>query len=376
MNDLRNKKISQFHLLPISDEICDNGLMQRLHKLKYQPALKQSDRAVRSRSFRTTLEFESCFAAVGYDVKAVQITPGELRGSFGVYGSSTLPILSIRTNQGLVVEGSRNLEKTVIGLEQTENIELHRVRGESLNPCSIHGFNARIKDSYFQMSPGAHATLAIFKTQRLQELAQINGEQKLVDCLDQHNSLQLQPEHFKQLKTLFQPNNHTNWDSQESLIEGALLECFHPEVFLGSSNGEPTHQAQLMREMLHWGIENPNNAIKLDDLSATIFASRSSLVQNCRTTFGLGPMTLMKNIRLGQVHLALSHPEIRHHLGHHTVRSISSHYGFPSRNHFARDYRLFFGESPSATLQRSEAPGISAQSVSVAHKPQIAMALR
>ena len=145
---------------------------------------------------------------------------------------------------------------------------------------------------------------------------------------------------------------------------------------MSSSTGEPTHQAQLMRDMLIWGLKNPNNAIKLDDLSATIFASRSSLVQNCRTTFGLGPMTLMKNIRLGQVQLALSHPEIRHRMGHHTVRSISSHYGFQSRNHFARDYRLFFGESPSATLQRSEAPGISAQSVSVAHKPQIAIALR
>ena len=90
----------------------------------------------------------------------------------------------------------------------------------------------------------------------------------------------------------------------------------------------------------------------------------------------LETMTLMKNIRLGQVQLALSHPEIRKRIGHQTVRSISSHYGFQSRNHFARDYRLFFGESPSATLQRSEAPGISAQSVSVAHKPQIAMALR
>ena len=218
--------------------------------------------------------------------------------------------------------------------------------------------------------------MAIFKTQRLHDLAVIHGEEKLVDCLDRHNSLQLQPKHFKQLKTLLQPNNHTNGAFQETLIESALLECFHPNVVMSSSTGEPTHQAQLMRDMLIWGLKNPNNAIKLDDFSATIFASCSSLVQNCRTTFGLGPMTLMKNIRLGQVQLALSHPEIRHRMGHHTVRSISSHYGFQSRNHFARDYRLFFGESPSATLQRSEAPGISAQSVSVAHKPQIAIALR
>ena len=51
-------------------------------------------------------------------------------------------------------------------------------------------------------------------------------------------------------------------------------------------------------------------------------------------------------------------------------------HGFQSRNHFARDYRSQFGESPSATLQRASAPGISVQSVSVAQSPQMAMALR
>ena len=34
------------------------------------------------------------------------------------------------------------------------------------------------------------------------------------------------------------------------------------------------------------------------------------------------------------------------------------------------------GESPSATLQRASAPGMSVQSVSVAQSPQMAMALR
>jgi hypothetical protein len=36
-------------------------------------------------------------------------------------------------------------------------------------------------------------------------------------------------------------------------------------------------------------------------------------------------MTLMKNIQLEQVQLALSHPEIRECIGHQTLRGISSH---------------------------------------------------
>ena len=74
--------------------------------------------------------------------------------------------------------------------------------------------------------------------------------------------------------------------------------------------------------------------------------------------------------------MPLSSPEVQQAIGGSTVHEIACHYGFQSRNHFARDYRYHFGESPSATLQRASAPGMSVQSVSVAHSPQMAMALR
>ena len=86
-------------------------------------------------------------------------------------------------------------------------------------------------------------------------------------------------------------------------------------------------------------------------------------------------MALLKKIRLSQVHVALSSPE-EQPIGGNTVHEIACHYGSQSLNHFARDYRNQFGESPSATLQRASAPGMSVQSVSVAQSPQMAMALR
>ncbi len=183
--------------------------------------------------------------------------------------------------------------------------------------------------------------MAFIKKHRLQDLELIRGETRLVDCLDHQNSLHLQPEHFQQLKILLRPNSRTDGELQEILTESTLMEYFHPEIYLSSSNGESTHQAQLMRDMLLWGLENPNNALKLDDLSAIIFASRSSLVQNCRSTFGMGPMSLMKNIWPGQVQLALNHPEIRKSIGCTSVRSNSAHYGFQSRNHFAGTIACF-----------------------------------
>ena len=74
--------------------------------------------------------------------------------------------------------------------------------------------------------------------------------------------------------------------------------------------------------------------------------------------------------------MPLSSPEVQQTIGGNIVHEIACHYGFQSRNHFARDFRNQFGESPSATLQRVSAPGMRVQSVSVAQSPQIAMALR
>ena len=87
-------------------------------------------------------------------------------------------------------------------------------------------------------------------------------------------------------------------------------------------------------------------------------------------------MALLKQIRLGQVQALLMNPQRREAMGFSTVQAVATHFGFSSRNHFARDYRQLFGEAPSATLQRCTTPGIRSQPVSVAHRPQMAMARR
>jgi AraC family ethanolamine operon transcriptional activator len=159
-------------------------------------------------------------------------------------------------------------------------------------------------------------------------------------------------------------------------VEVAALEALSPHQLQGTASGELGVGTGLMKDLVAWGFKNTGQAITLNDLCATIFASRSAIVHHSRRTFGTGPMALLKQIRLSQVQHALSSPEVQHSIGGNTVHEIACHYGFQSRNHFARDYRSQFGESPSATLQRASAPGMSIQSVSVAQSPQMAMALR
>ena len=84
----------------------------------------------------------------------------------------------------------------------------------------------------------------------------------------------------------------------------------------------------------------------------------------------------MEQSRRGKVQAVLLETQRRESVGLGTVQAVATHFGFSSRNHFARDYRQLFGEAPSETLQRSATPGIRSHPVSVAHRPQMAMARR
>ena len=110
-------------------------------------------------------------------------------------------------------------------------------------------------------------------------------------------------------------------------MEVAVLEALSPHQLQGTASGDLGVRAGLMKDLIAWGFENTGQAITLDDLCTTIFASRSAIVHHCRQTFGTGPMALLKQIRLSQV---------QHAIGSYTVQAIASHHGFQSRNHFAR----------------------------------------
>ena len=198
--------------------------------------------------------------------------------------------------------------------------------------------------------------MAMVSKQRLERLALATNEERALDRIHGVNSAALSEPQFQRLVELTKPQLHD--PIQPELVEAELLELLSGRSLNQLNSGDLSHRAGLMKDLIAWGQANPTEVISLKDLSSTIFASRSSIVHSCRTSFGMGPMTVLKQIRLGQ------------------VQAVANHFGFSSRNHFARDYRQLFVEAPSTTLQRSTTPGIRSHAVSVAHKPQMAMARR
>ena len=129
-----------------------------------------------------------------------------------------------------------------------------------------------------------------------------------------------------------------------------------------------------MKNSISWVQASQTQVISLKDLTATIFACRSSIMHNFRSMFGIGSMALLKRIRLGQIQNALLNSDQRALIGCRTVQKVAKHFGLQSRDHFARDYGDLFGEALRATLQSSGGNGILCHPVSVAQSPQMAMA--
>ncbi len=206
------------------------------------------------------------------------------------------------------------------------------------------------------------------------QLALTTNELRTLNRFNSLNLAAITYQQFHRLVALTRPQHRD--PIQAGLIETELLEVMSSRSMKQLNGGELNYRAGLMKDLIAWGQSNPTKVISLEDLTTTIFASRSAIVHSCRSTFVLGEMALLKQIRLWQVQAMLINPQRREAMGFSTVYAVATHFGFSSRNHFARDYRQLFGETPSATLQRCTAPGIRSQLVSVAHRPQMAMARR
>ena len=68
----------------------------------------------------------------------------------------------------------------------------------------------------------------------------------------------------------------------------------------------------------------------------------------------MGPMELLRLIRLEQVNYVLRSNELRKSLELSKVGDIANHFGFASRGHFSASYQSQYGETPRQTLSKAK----------------------
>jgi AraC-like DNA-binding protein len=136
----------------------------------------------------------------------------------------------------------------------------------------------------------------------------------------------------------------------ERMLRTLFLDCLEAKRPLGKerANAAATRQVRRVEEWIDAHFSNP---ISIDDLAEVAGVSVRSLQAAFRQARDCTPMQALHGRRLRAAWESLRAPEADT-----TVTAVALDCGFCHLGRFARDYRRFFGESPSATLARATCP--------------------
>jgi AraC-like DNA-binding protein len=103
-----------------------------------------------------------------------------------------------------------------------------------------------------------------------------------------------------------------------------------------------------LRQAREYFTEHLHETVSLEDLSSALGMSRRGVELLFHDSLGIGPAAFLRHQRLHGVRRSL----LTSPLAHGAVKKSALQWGFWHMGHFSREYRTFFGESPSATLAR------------------------
>jgi AraC-like DNA-binding protein len=149
-------------------------------------------------------------------------------------------------------------------------------------------------------------------------------------------------------------------DREEDKVPAAALVEFEQMLLIAFLTANPHNYSHLLereqpspapwqvRRVEEYITANWNHPITVEALASAAGASTRSIFKAFKDSRNCSPMAFVKSVRLQRARELLQNPE-----GATTVVSTAFACGFLNPGHFARDYRLAFGELPSATLAAS-----------------------
>ena len=320
----------------------------------------QTGVAAQTFSFRSASELAQLFQLVGKQFDALQLSTGELKGSFAIANFGSVALLKISTSQRLLLNGDRGSDCISFSLEATGQADEHKVFSVPVAAYSVNGFRQGMSESHFELSANSTTYFTLTSCHRFNTYLERSGLDCLIEQMQTSNALQISPQMHQHLAQEFERLIQTPLASAiqrqqaarqlytlflNCLRHNSAEACFIPFI--------TSPRQKLVHELISWGFINGREELNLDEVSQTLYASRRTLIQGTKEALDLGPMELLKRIRLQQVNGMLRCEELRHAAGLHTVTEVAQHFGFHSRGHFAKAYQQLFAESPSTTLSQA-----------------------
>ncbi|WP_084764011.1 helix-turn-helix transcriptional regulator [Synechococcus sp. WH 8020] len=148
-------------------------------------------------------------------------------------------------------------------------------------------------------------------------------------------------------------NEATKVENYSKNAMESLAQCFDSSQLIKNIPLKETQRHVLCKDLVAWGYDNVDVPLSLEVAIEQLHTTRSALSRGCKETMGIGPMEILRYIRLEHVRKALGNSIIRNQLSANTVERIREHYGFQTRGNFAALYRQYFEENPSSTMKWS-----------------------
>ena len=310
-------------------------------------------------AFRSATELKQLFKLIGKDFDAIQLSHGPLRGNFKVANLGSIFLVQLQTNQRLLLNGERGADCMSFCFEATGIADEHRLFNIPIAPYSLNGFKQGQIESHFQLSANTTTYLAILSTSRFNAFLSHCNAEHLIEKLEANNALQIPPSLHAQFRKEFEyliaypPLTSQQCRQTTNHLYSAFLNAISLQTETKYLTYAPSPRQQLVKEFVAWAFSNASQDCNLDQISESLFASRRTLIQGTKESYDMGPMEMMKRVRLEQVNWILRSPETRLDRNFKTITEVAQHFGFQSRGHFARAYQQIFHETPSETWLKS-----------------------
>ena len=305
---------------------------------------------------------------------AVRTTPGCLRGELRIIPGEEDLCLSVTTNRPIFVCGEKNTDTTTfctLELLRQDQSGIFQNFSNNLSAIATQvlvGFSTRTRFRFFHLP--AYSRMVIYlcplETFRGQSNVSVTTFDQIIkkantirpssDALEQFHTamravLPWDPEQPWDSEQAGGPESLTN--PQRDAIHQSLFDCFTRAPKLETVPLKLTQRHELCKDLVAWGYRQVDQPQSLEMVLEQLHTTRAAISQGCKEALGIGPMEVLRTIRLEHIHQALRHRTIQKTLNLRSIEEIREHYGFRSRGNFAALYKKYFEENPRDTFNAS-----------------------
>ena len=137
-------------------------------------------------------------------------------------------------------------------------------------------------------------------------------------------------------------------DDMENLMIKTIINCIPHSYSEQLEKTHPPGRPVYVRNVVDHVMSNLNKRITLDDLVNVSGVSARTLQLGFKDSFGVSPMTFVRDVRLKRSHEQL----LRAAPGSTSIAEVAEAWQFQHHSQFSKIYQKRFGELPSKTLNR------------------------